>query len=145
MVSYSDAFLAEIFATTRHIALVGASPKPSRPSFGVMGFLLHRGFDVYPVNPGIAGQEIHDRQVYATLGDIPDRIDMVDIFRQSDAVGPIVEESIAIGAKIIWMQQGVINVAAARQAEAAGLKVVMDRCPKIDLPRIAHLLPGKVN
>lgn len=140
MTGYSDAFLAGMFAATRHIALVGASPKPSRPSFGVMRFLLDRGFDVYPVNPGIAGQKIHDRHVYAALGDIPARIDMVDIFRQSDAVGPVVEESIAIGAKFIWMQQGVINIAAARQAEAAGLKVVMDRCPKIELPRIAHLL-----
>lgn len=145
MTDYSDAFLADIFAATRHIAVVGASPKANRPSFGVMRFLLDRGYEVYPVNPGVAGQKILDRPAYATLSDIPAQIDMVDIFRQSDAVGPVVEESIAIGAKFVWMQLGVINVQAARQAEAAGLKVVMDRCPKIDLPRVAHLLPSKAN
>ncbi len=145
MASYSDAFLAQIFAATRHIAVVGASPKSHRPSFGVMRFLIERGFELYPVNPGVAGQRILDRPVYAGLSDIPVQIDMVDIFRQSDAVGPIVEDSIAIGAKFIWMQQGVINVQAATRAEAAGLAVVMDRCPKIELPRLAPLLRGEAN
>lgn len=132
----TDTEIADLLSSTRTIALVGASPNPSRPSNGVMAFLLSRGYQVFPINPGHAGGQIHGQTVYASLQDLPVAPDMVDIFRRSEDVGPVVDAAIEKGAKAVWMQIGVINEEAAAKAEASGLKVVMDRCPKIDIPRL---------
>ncbi len=131
----TDDTIRAILENTRRIALVGASARPDRPSYGVMGFLLDHGYDVTPVNPGLAGQPIHGRPVVATLDDAAP-IEMVDIFRASDQVGPVVDEAIRLGAKVIWMQLGVVNQAAAERARAAGITVVMDRCPVIETARL---------
>lgn len=131
-----DSVIKDILTTSKSIALVGASKNPERPSHRVMKFLISQGYDLYPVNPGLAGQTLLGREVFARLSDIPAPIDMVDIFRAPEAVGPIVEEAITIGAKTVWMQLGVINDAAAEQAEKAGLNVVMDHCPAIEIPRL---------
>ncbi|WP_375250624.1 CoA-binding protein [Sphingomonas sp.] len=132
----ADADIKALLEETRTIALVGASDRPDRPSFGVMATLRAHGYRVIPVNPQITGEHVHGEFVFRDLRQLGDPIDMVDIFRRSDAVGEVVDEAIAIGAKSIWMQLGVIDPAAAARAEAAGLKVVMDRCPAIDLPRL---------
>lgn len=131
----SDAAIGSILRGTRRIALVGASAKPWRPSNGVMRFLPDRGFDVTPVNPGLAGQAIHGRGVVATLADA-DPLEMVDVFRNSREVGPLVDEAIRLGARTIWMQLGVVDQAAAARARAAGIQVVMDRCPVIEDRRL---------
>lgn len=133
-----DDEIRELLASVRTIAMVGASDRPDRDSNHVMRFLIDQGYDVIPVNPTIEGA-IHGRSVVGGLGEIDRPVDMVEIFRRSDAVDPIVDEAIAIGAKAVWMQLGVINPAAAARAEAAGLKVVMDRCPKQDIPRLGML------
>ncbi|NOZ65017.1 MAG: CoA-binding protein [Alphaproteobacteria bacterium] len=133
----NDAEIKDILTSVKSIALVGASKKPERPSYRVMKFLIDQGYDLYPVNPGLAGSELLGRQVYASLSDIPGPIDMVDIFRASDKVGPVVKEAIEKTAKVVWMQLGVINKDAAETAKHAGLKVVMDRCPAIEIPRLA--------
>lgn len=127
--------IADLLSETRTIALVGISDRPSRPSYGVMRFLQDHGYRVIPVNPQIAGEHVHGEFVWARLADIGVPIDMVDIFRRSEAAGDAVDDAIAAGVKSVWMQLGVINEAAAARAEAAGLKVVMDRCPAIDIPR----------
>jgi predicted CoA-binding protein len=132
----SDQDIAKLLSETRFIALVGASDRPGRASNGVMQFLQKRGYRVFPVNPQLAGQEIHGQRVYASLAEIEEPIDMVDIFRRPMAAGEAVDEAIAIGAKSVWLQLGVINEEAAERAEAAGLQVVMDRCPAIDIPRL---------
>jgi predicted CoA-binding protein len=132
----TDAELRDILATTRRIAVVGASNKPDRPSYEVMRFLIARGYDVTPVNPGLAGQQIHGRTVVATLADAAP-LDLVDLFRNPADVEAPVREAIRLGAKTVWMQLGVINEAAAALARAAGLAVVMDRCPAIEIPRLA--------
>lgn len=134
--NYSDAYLRGIFAQVKTIAMIGASPKPDRPSNHVMEFLQKKGFRVIPVNPQAAGGIIHGEKVRATLGDVAEPIDMVDIFRRSDQVAPVVDEAIAKRAKIVWMQLGVRDDAAATKAEAAGLDVVMNRCPAIEMPRL---------
>lgn len=138
--TYSNAELLAILRDTRSVAMVGASPKWNRPSSFAMKYLQEKGYRVIPINPGHAGKEILGETVYASLADIPDSFDMVDIFRNSEAAGPIVDEAIAVakekGIKVIWMQLGVINQAAAERAEAAGLTVVMDRCPKIEFGRL---------
>lgn len=126
--------IRELLTETKTIALVGASPNPQRASHSVMRYMIDRGYRVIPVNPN--EKEILGLKVYPTLKDIPEPVDMVDVFRTAEAAGPICDEAIAIGAKSIWLQLGVINEAAARRAEAAGLKVVMDRCPAIDMPRL---------
>ncbi len=131
-----DEEIAELLTKARTIAMVGASDRPSRPAYGVMRFLQSRGYRVIPVNPRIAGEDLHGEKVVARLADIDEPIDIVDIFRRSLAAGDIVDEAIAVGAKAVWMQLDVINEEAARRAEAAGLKVVMDRCPKIEIARL---------
>jgi predicted CoA-binding protein len=122
-----------LLESVKTVALVGASANAARPSHDVMRFLQRRGYRVIPVNPGLAGQELLGETVYASLADIGQPIDMVDIFRNAEAAGEAVDEAIAIGAKLVWMQLGVVNNAAAERALDAGLQVVMNRCPKIDL------------
>jgi predicted CoA-binding protein len=131
----TDEAIRAILLSTRRIALVGASAKPWRPSHGVMRFLLDHGYDVTPVNPGLEGQQIHGQTVAARLdGAAP--LDMVDVFRNSAHVGPVVDDAIRLGAKVIWMQLGVIDQQAADRARAAGIAVVMDRCPVIEVRRL---------
>ncbi len=135
--SYSDAYIRGILESSRTIAFVGASANRSRPSYFAMTYLRGKGYRIIPVNPGQAGKEILGQKVYASLSDIEAPVDIVDIFRAPDAALPIVHEAIAIGAKVVWMQLGVRNDAAAKVAEAAGLKVVMNRCPKIEYGRLS--------
>jgi predicted CoA-binding protein len=137
----TDAMIRTLLATTRRIALVGASAKPQRPSHGVMRFLLDRGYDVTPVNPGLAGQTIHGRTVVASLAEAAP-LQMVDVFRASEHVAALVDSAIELGAKTIWMQLGVIDHQAAARARAAGIAVVMDRCPVIEDRRIGPIGPG---
>ncbi|HXH52477.1 MAG TPA: CoA-binding protein [Sphingomicrobium sp.] len=131
-----DEDIAELLGRARTIAMVGASDRPNRASYGVMRFLQSRGYRVIPVNPQIAGEQLHGERVVASLADIGEPIDIVDIFRRPLAAGDAVDEAIAAGARAVWLQLGVINEEAARRAEAAGLKVVMDRCPKIEIARL---------
>ncbi|HUN46342.1 MAG TPA: CoA-binding protein [Stellaceae bacterium] len=133
---YDDPYLREILRSVRVIAMVGASPHWNRPSYFAMKYLQEKGFRVIPVNPKAAGETILGEKVYSSLTEIPDKIDMVDVFRNSAAAGPIVDDAIKIGAKVVWMQLGVRDDEAARRAEAAGLKVVMNRCPKIEYSRL---------
>jgi predicted CoA-binding protein len=133
---YSEAHLAEILRSVKTIAVVGASPNPARPSYDVTRFLKARGYDVVAINPGHVGEEIAGCPVYGRLADVPRPIDMVDVFRNSKAAGPVFDEAIAVGAKVVWTQLGVRDDAAAARAEAAGLKVVMNRCPKIEILRL---------
>ncbi|MGH6736239.1 MAG: CoA-binding protein [Methyloceanibacter sp.] len=135
--SYSDAYIRDILVGHRTIAMVGASPNESRPSYFAMKYLLAKGFEVIPVNPGHAGKMLLGQKVYGTLGDIGRPVDIVDIFRGSDAALWITCEAIKIGAKVVWMQLGVRNDEAARLAESAGIKVVMNRCPKIEYGRLS--------
>lgn len=136
---YSDAYIRGILNDVRTIAVVGASPNSVRPSYFVVRYLVDKGFDVYPINPGHAGKEICGRTVYGTLQDVPVAINMVDIFRNSDAAGAIVDEALALVPQpnVIWMQLSVRNDEAARRAEAAGMRVVMNRCPKIEYGRLS--------
>ena len=142
--AYSDALIRRILGETRTLAMAGASANWVRPSNFAMKYLQHKCFRVIPVNPGAAGEDVLGEKVYASLRDIPDRFEMVDIFRNSDAAGAIVDEAIEIaedkGVKVIWMQLGVRNDEAAARAEAAGLTVIMDRCPKIEFGRLHHEL-----
>lgn len=132
----ADTDIARLLQTTRTIALVGASDRPERAAFEVMGALLAHGYHVIPVNPALAGQVIHGQTVVAALSDIAEPIDMVDVFRRSEFVAGVVDAAIAVGAKSVWTQLDVIDLEAAARAEAAGLTVVMDRCPKIELRRL---------
>jgi predicted CoA-binding protein len=132
----NDDDLREILTSVKTIALVGFSANPARPSNSVAQFLKRKGFRVIPVNPGLAGQTFLGEMVYASLKDIPDPIDMVDVFRASEFVAEVMEEAIAIKAKVVWTQLDVVDEAAAAKGRAAGLKVVMDRCPAIEMPRL---------
>jgi len=131
-----DEDIAELLRSARTIAMVGASDRPNRPSYGVMGFLQDWGYRVIPVNPQISGEHVHGEFVWRELAQIGMPIDIVDVFRRPEAAGEAVDQAILIGAKAVWMQLGVINEAAAARAEAAGLKVVMNRCPAIEIPRL---------
>ncbi|EQB31901.1 CoA-binding protein [Sphingobium ummariense] len=133
----ADQDIADLLKETRTIALVGISDRPERPSYSVMKTLQDHGYRVLPVNPQIAGEHVHGEFVWASLSDIGVPIDMVDIFRNSEAAGEAVDDAIAAGAKAVWMQLGVVNPQAAARAEAAGLKVVMDYCPAIEIRRLA--------
>ncbi|WP_174286703.1 CoA-binding protein [Sphingomonas bacterium] len=132
----TDADIKALLDGARTIALVGASDRPDRPSYRVMATLQRHGYRVIPVNPQITGEHIHGEFVFRDLAQLGDPIDIVDIFRRSDAAGAAVDEAIAIGARAVWMQLGVVDEAAAARAEAAGLQVVMDRCPAIEIPRL---------
>ena len=132
----ADKDIAELLQRARTIALVGASDRPDRPSHRVMNFLQNQGYRVFPVNPTITGEHVHGEYVWRELAQIGEPIDIVDIFRRPIAAGDAVDDAIAVGAKAVWMQLGVINEEAAQRAEAAGLKVVMDRCPAIEIPRL---------
>ncbi|QDX27791.1 CoA-binding protein [Sphingomonas suaedae] len=131
-----DAQIKALLENARTIAMVGASDRPDRPSYRVMAMLQEHGYRVIPVNPQITGEHLHGEFVFRDLGQIGDPIDIVDIFRRPMAAGEAVDEAIAVGAKAVWMQLGVINDEAAARAEAAGLTVVMDRCPAIEIPRL---------
>jgi predicted CoA-binding protein len=139
--AYSDEYLREILSRTRAIAQVGATQKSNRPAFAVMKYLQGKGYRVIPVNPAFAGEEILGERVYPDLKSIPEPIDLVQIFRRSEFAGAVVDEAIAAGAKVVWMQLGVRDDAAAERAKATGLEVVMNRCPKIELDRLAGELP----
>ncbi|KFF65020.1 hypothetical protein IV99_12770 [Pectobacterium brasiliense] len=132
----NDREIESLLKTVKTIAVVGASDNPSRPSYGVMAYLLKQGYDVIPVSPKLAGQTLLGQKAYASLEDIPKPVDMVDVFRQPEAAYEIAKEAIAIGATVLWLQIGVINEQAAILAHDAGLTVVMDRCPKIEIPRL---------
>jgi predicted CoA-binding protein len=132
-----DEDISALLAEARTIAMVGASDRPDRAAYGVMRFLQDHGYRVLPVNPRITGEHVHGEYVWRELNQIGVPIDIVDIFRRSEAAGDIVDQAIAAGAKAVWMQLGVIDEDAAARAEAAGLKVVMDRCPKIEIARLA--------
>jgi predicted CoA-binding protein len=137
--SYSDDYIRGILNTVKTVAMVGASPNTVRPSYFVLKYLMERGYRIFPINPGHAGKDILGRTVYARLADIPEAIDMVDIFRSKDYAVAIVNEALALATrpKVIWMQLGIRNDEAAAIAEAAGLKVVMNRCPKIEYGRLS--------
>ncbi|QNN64498.1 CoA-binding protein [Sphingomonas rhizophila] len=128
--------IADLLQTARTIAMVGASDRPDRASYGVMKFLQDQGYRVIPVNPRITGEHVHGEYIWRELGQIGEPIDIVDIFMRRETVGPIVDDAIKVGAKAVWMQLGVVNPEAAARAEEAGLKVVMDHCPKIEFARL---------
>ncbi|WP_075215569.1 CoA-binding protein [Mongoliimonas terrestris] len=134
----TDDEIRTILRETKTIALVGASNNPDRASYRVLGFLLGRGYTVHPVNPGLAGKTIHGATVVASLKDLPGPVDMVDVFRNSDAAGAVIDEALALEAKpkVVWLQLGVVNAEGAARGEAAAVSVVMDRCPAIEVPRL---------
>ncbi|OTA21713.1 CoA-binding protein [Xenorhabdus beddingii] len=132
----NDQHIMAILEKVKTIALVGASDKPDRPSYKVMEYLLNQGYNVIPVSPKLAGQILLGQPVISQLADIDQVVDMVDVFRNAAMAYGVAEETIAIGAKVLWLQKGVINEEAKLLAEHEGLKVVMDRCPKIEIPRL---------
>ncbi len=139
--AYDDAYIAGVLRSVRAIAMIGASANQVRPSYFVLKYMLAKGYKVHPVNPGLAGQQILGQEVYGALGDVPAPVEMVDVFRNADAALEVTREAIALkeklGIKVIWMQLSVRNDEAAAEAEAAGLKVVMNRCPKIEYGRLS--------
>ena len=138
----NERLAVEILESSKVIAMVGASNKPERASYRVMAFLQLCGYHVIPVNPALEGEVLHGQVVKGSLSDIEQPVDLVDIFRNSAAAGEAVDQAIAIGAKAVWMQLGVINSEAADRASEVGLKVVMDRCPKIDIPELGIKTPA---
>lgn len=135
--AYSDNLIAGLLRSVRTIALVGASTNPAKASFIVMKYMQGKGYRVIPVNPGLAGKTLLGETVYASLDDLPVPVDMVDVFRNAAAVPPVAEAAILLGARVLWLQLGIINHEAATLAEAAGLTVVMDRCPKMEFGRLS--------
>ena len=139
--NYPDALIARILRDVKTIAMIGASPNAVRPSYFAMKYLLDKGFKVIPVNPGQDGKQILGQTVYANIAALPAPVDMIDIFRNSEAAGPIVDDAIAhkdrLGLKVIWMQLGIVNEAAGKRGEDAGLTVIMNRCPKIEYGRLS--------
>ena len=140
----SDEAIAHLLAQVRRIALVGASAKPERPSHRVMQFLLDEGYEVIPINPGLAGQKLLGQTVHASLADLPTSVDMADIFRDAVSLPEVTQDVVAAGIPAMWTQLGVVHSEAERTATVAGLQVVMDRCPAIEIPRLrdAGLLPA---
>lgn len=136
--NYDRNLIRDVLKTTKNIAMVGASPNPARPSYGVMRFLLGKGYHVIPINPGHAGKEIQGQKVYASLADIEEQVDMVDVFRAADHLPAVIDEVLAMKnrPKVIWGQLSVRDDTAAAKAEAEGLTVIMDRCPAIEYPRV---------
>lgn len=131
-----DETIRTILTSVKTIAVVGASANPARASHHVTEFLVEQGFRVFPINPGLAGKEIAGQTVWGDLASVPEPIDMVDVFRNSDAAGAVIDEAIAIGAKVVWLQLGVFDAAGAERARAAGMRAVMNRCPAIEMPRL---------
>jgi predicted CoA-binding protein len=140
----SDEAIAQLLLQVKRIALVGASAKPERPSHRVMKFLLDEGYEVIPINPGLAGQRLLGQTVYASLADLPTSVDMADIFRDAASLPEATQDVVAAGIPAMWTQLGVVHSEAERTATAAGLQTVMDRCPAIEIPRLrdAGLLPA---
>ena len=132
----ADDAIRTVLTSVKTIAVVGASDKKNRPVYGVMQFLQRQGYRCIPVNPRLAGETLMGEQVFANLRDIPEHVDMVDVFRRSEDVGEITDDAIAIGTKVLWMQLGVVDEAAALRAKEAGLAVIMNRCPAIEFPRL---------
>ena len=141
----SDEAIAHLLAQVRRIALVGASAKPERPSHRVMQFLLDEGYEVLPINPSLAGQKLLGQTVYATLADLPTRVDMADIFRDAASLPEVTQAVVAAGIPAMWTQLGVVHSEAEQNAVGAGLQLVVDRCPAIEIPRLrdAGLLPSR--
>ena len=141
----SDEAIAQLLAQAKRIALVGASAKPERPSHRVMQFLLDEGYEVLPINPGLAGQQLLGQTVYASLADLPTSVDMADIFRDAASLPEATQDVVAAGIPAIWTQLGVVHTEAERTGLDAGLQMVIDRCPAIEIPRLRHagLLPSR--
>jgi len=141
----SDEAIAQLLAQVKRIALIGASAKPERPSHRVMQFLLDEGYEVLPINPGLAGQKLLGQSVHASLADLPTSVDMADIFRDAASLPEVTQEVVDAGIPAIWTQLGVVHSEAERTAEDAGLQLVVDRCPAIEIPRLrdAGLLPSR--
>ena len=141
----SDEAIAALLVQVKRIALVGASAKPERPSHRVMQFLLDEGYEVLPINPGLAGQRLLGRLVYASLADLPTRVDMADIFRDAASLPEVTQDVVATGIPVMWTQLGVVHSQAEQTAVSAGLQLVVDRCPAIEIPRLrdAGLLPAR--
>ncbi|TDS71816.1 hypothetical protein C7434_0597 [Pantoea sp. PNA 14-12] len=132
----NDQTIRDVLTRTKRIALVGASDRPERPSYGVMKYLLDQGYEVIPVSPKLSGKTLLGQTAYGSLAEVPGKIDMVDVFRNSEAAWEVAQEAIAAGADSLWLQIGVINEQAAVLAQDAGMTVIMDRCPKIEIPRL---------
>ena len=141
----SDEAIAQLLVQVKRIALVGASAKPERPSHRVMQFLLDEGYEVFPINPGLAGQKLLGQTVYASLAALPTRVDMADIFRDAASLPEVTQEVVDAGIPAIWTQLGVVHSEAERTGLDAGLQMVIDRCPAIEIPRLrdAGLLPSR--
>lgn len=138
----NDQTIRDVLTSTKRIALVGASDRPERPSYGVMKYLLDQGYDVVPVSPKLAGKTLLGQTAFGSLAEVPGKVDMVDVFRNSEAAWGVAQEAIAIGAKTLWLQMGVVNEQAAVLARDAGMTVIMDRCPKMEIPRLGLTKPG---
>ncbi|HUZ67642.1 MAG TPA: CoA-binding protein [Beijerinckiaceae bacterium] len=142
--AYPDELIRSILQSTKTIALVGASANAARPSYGVLEYLIGKGYRLFPVNPGLAGKDLCGARVYARLSDIPERINMVDVFRNSEAAAETVDEALALPQlpKVIWMQLGVRNETAAARARARGVTIIQNRCPKIEYSRLSIQRPS---